>query len=166
MKKENTLLYILWELYSNSRITYKQLSKKCNLSIVSCYNKVKELKNSGIIQKFTIEVNPKKLGYNLEVFIELEVLRESRKEVAQKICKMGKVKEVWEITGDTDLLIHAFFTDNEDLDDFISFLVKEFPQIKNIITRVILHKYEEAEKPWFIEILNSSEVGAKSGVKF
>jgi len=153
MKRENALLYILWELHNNSRITYNQLSKKCNLSIVSCYNKVKELKNNGVIQKFTIEVNPKKLGYNLEVFIELEVLREARKGIAQKVCKMEGVKKVWEITGDTDLLIHAFFTDNEDLDKFISLLVKRFPEIKNIITRVVLQKYEDVEKPWFIRPL-------------
>lgn len=142
-------LIILWKLYENSRTTYKQLSKACELSIVSCYNRIEEMKKRGILRRFTIEINPRALGYNLEVFIEIRVPRAVRKRVAQEISKIGGVKNVWEITGDTDLLVHGFFIDNEDLDKFISLLIKQFPEITDIITRVVLHEYEDSKRPWF-----------------
>ena len=144
-------LIMLWRLYENSRITYKQLSKACSMSTVSCYNRVKGMKERGIIRRFTIEVNPKALGYNLEVFMEIKVPRAARKRIAQEISKIGGVKKVWEITGDSDLLVHGFFVDNDDLDKFISSLVKQFPEIKDIMTRVVLHEYEDSKKPWFFK---------------
>jgi len=117
-KIDKNKLHILWKLYENSRATYKQLSKVCKLSTVSCYNKVEELKKTGVIKRFTIEIDSKTLGYSLEVFIEIKVPRAVRKRIAQEISKIGGVKKVWEITGDTDLLVHGFFINNEDLDNF------------------------------------------------
>ncbi len=151
MNLEDIELVILWQLYQNSRTTYKKLSKMCNVSIVSCHNKVKYMEKNNIITRFTIEVNPKALGYNLEVFIEIRIPRMIRKRVAEEISKMGGVDKVWEITGDTDLLIHGFFKDNDDLDKFISRLIKQFPEIADIITRVVLHKYEDSKRPWFFK---------------
>lgn len=153
-KIERDELIILWKLYENSRATYKQLSKECAISTVSCYNKVQSMKERGIIRRFTIEVDPKALGYNLEVFMELKCPRAARKRVAQEISKIGGVKEVWEVTGDSDLLVHAFFVDNDDLDKFISLLIKKFPEITDIITRMLLHKYEDSKIPWFFKQKN------------
>ena len=150
-KIEQDELIILWKLYENSRATYKQLSKECTISTVSCYNKVQSMKERGIIKRFTIEVDPKALGYNLEVFMELKCPRAVRKRIAQETSRIRGVKEVWEITGDSDLLVHAFLLDNEELDKFISLLVKKFPEITDIITRVVLHKYEDSKRPWFFK---------------
>jgi len=85
---------------------------------------------TGIIRRFTIEIDPKNLGYSLEVFMEIKAPRTVRKRIAQEISKIGGVKKVWEITGDTDLLIHGFFINNEDLDNFITILFKKIPRNK------------------------------------
>ena len=142
-------LIILWGLYENSRATYEQLSKTCGISPVSCYNKVKSMKERGIIERFTIEVNPKALGYNLEVFMEIKCPRAIRKKIAQEISKIEGIEEVWEVTGDSDLLVHGFFVNSDDLDRFISLLIKRFPEIIDIMTRVVLHVYKDSKKPWF-----------------
>jgi len=156
-KIDKNKLYILWKLHENSRTTYKQLSKVCKLSPVSCYNQVKELKKTGVIKRFTIEIDPKALGYSLEVFMEIKVSRAIRKRIAQEISKIGGVKKVWEITGESDLLVHGFFINNEELDNFITILVKKFPEIKDIITRVVLHAYEDTNTPWFFRIESIQE---------
>lgn len=154
-------LIILWRLYENSRITYRQLSKACGMSIVSCYNKVKSMKERGVIERFTIGIDPKALGYNLEVFMEIKCPRAVRKRIAQEISKIEGVKKVWEITGDSDLLVHVFFVDNDDLDRFISLLIKRFPEITDIITRVVLHKYEDSKRPWFLKSQDLNKIRSK-----
>lgn len=42
------------------------------------------------------------------------------KKIAQEISKIEGIEEVWEVTGDSDLLVHGFFVNSDDLDRFIS----------------------------------------------
>ncbi|MBC7094901.1 Lrp/AsnC family transcriptional regulator [Thermococcus sp.] len=66
-------LKILRELYLNSRVTYKELGRKFRVSSVTCYNRIQEMVKKNIIRNFTIDINHKKLGYTLEVLLELKV---------------------------------------------------------------------------------------------
>jgi len=141
-------LRILKELYKNSRTTYKELGKKCNTTSVTCYNKVREIIENGVIKRFTIDVDHKQLGYELEVLLELKVKRGLPRPVALKIHKLPHVEDVWEITGDTDLIVRAYFKDVDELNDFLHLLGNNYPEIENVITHVVLGSYKNPE-PWF-----------------
>ena len=81
-------LKILRELYLNSRVTYKELGRKFKVSSVTCYNRIQEMTKENIIRNFTIDINHKKLGYTLEVLLELKVKRGLPRPVALKIHKL------------------------------------------------------------------------------
>ncbi|KPU62690.1 hypothetical protein EP1X_07480 [Thermococcus sp. EP1] len=149
MKNINELyLGILRELYKQSRATYKELGKKCNTTSVTCYNKVQEMVENGIIKRFTIDVDHKQLGYELEVLLELKVKRGLPRPVALKLYKLPHVEDVWEITGDTDLIVRAYFKNVDELNDFLHMLGNNYPEIENVITHVVLGSYKNPEA-WF-----------------
>lgn len=141
-------LTILRELYKNSRITYKELGKRIGISNVTSYNRVKEILNQDIIRGFTIDVDSKKLGYTIEVLLELKVKRGLPRPVALKLYKLPHVEDVWEITGDTDLIVRAYFKNVDELNDFLHMLGNKYPEIENVITHVVLGSYKNPE-PWF-----------------
>jgi len=149
MKNVNEVyLQTLRELYKNSRITYKELGKKCATTSVTCYNKVKEMIEKNIIKRFTIDVDHKQLGYELEVLLELKVKRGLPRPVALKLHKLHHVEDVWEITGDTDLIVRAYFKNVDELNDFLHLLGTNYPEIENVVTHVVLGSYKNPE-PWF-----------------
>ena len=135
-------LKILRELYLNSRVTYKELGRKFKVSSVTCYNRIQEMTKENIIRNFTIDINHKKLGYTLEVLLELKVKRGLPRPVALKIHKLPHVEDVWEITGDTDLIVRAYFKDVDELNDFLHTLGNNYPEIENVITHVVLGSCE------------------------
>lgn len=139
---------ILRKLYINSRTTYKELGKQCGTSSVTCYNKVQEMVENGIIKRFTIDVDHKQLGYELEVLLELKVKRGLPRPVALKMYKLPHVEDVWEITGDTDLIVRAYFKNVDELNDFLHMLGNNYPEIENVITHVVLGSYKNPEA-WF-----------------
>lgn len=144
----NLNISILRELYTNSKVTYRELEKKIGVSSVTCYNRITEMKRNGIIEGFTININPRELGYTIEVLIELKVRRGLPRETAKGLYKLPNVEYVWEITGQTDLIVRAFFRDVDELNAFLHEIGNRFPQIENIITHVVLGSYRNPN-PWF-----------------
>ncbi|MHA1722615.1 MAG: Lrp/AsnC family transcriptional regulator, partial [Candidatus Baldrarchaeia archaeon] len=84
-------LRILRELYKNSKITYKKLSKKVGISTTSCYHKVRDLEKQGIIKTYTIEIDAKKLGFPVKTLIEVK----TRTGVSTEVVKvLGKYPNI------------------------------------------------------------------------
>ncbi|USG99082.1 Lrp/AsnC family transcriptional regulator [Thermococcus argininiproducens] len=103
---------------------------------------------NGVIKRFTIDVDHKQLGYELEVLLELKVKRGLPRPVALKLYKLPHVEDVWEITGDTDLIVRAYFKNVDELNDFLHMLGNNYPEIENVITHVVLGSYKNPEA-WF-----------------
>ncbi|MFX1252786.1 MAG: HTH domain-containing protein [Promethearchaeota archaeon] len=57
-------------LSKNSRISFVELSKILNVSETAVRKKVKQLKGNGTIKKFTIEIFPAKLWYELAASLD------------------------------------------------------------------------------------------------
>ena len=85
---------------------------------------------NGVIKRFTIDVDHKQPGYGLEVLLELKVKRGLPRPVALKVHKLPHVEDVWEITGDTDLIVRAYFKDVDELNDFLHLLGNNYPEIE------------------------------------
>ncbi|HDG1768374.1 TPA: winged helix-turn-helix transcriptional regulator, partial [Staphylococcus aureus] len=60
-------------LLNNSRITINELSKQVNLSAPAVRERVNKLEDQGIIKGYTINIDYKELGYDVEILIELTI---------------------------------------------------------------------------------------------
>lgn len=62
---------ILNILEMNSRITINELSKQVNLSAPAVRERINKMEEQGIIKDYTINIDYKKLGYDVEILIEI-----------------------------------------------------------------------------------------------
>lgn len=147
-KIDSYALKILRELYKNSKITYRELSKKLEISPVACYNRVNILKESGIIQKYTIKIDAEKLGYKIKALIEVKAKRGLSSEVAKKLHNHPHVLRVYEITGETDAIIEACFRDINELNIFLKKIREACPEITDTVTHIVLDESENSEGWW------------------
>lgn len=97
---DEQLLNILKE---NSRLSFADLGRKINLSPSAVRERVQKMEDSGIIQKYNIQIDHKKLGYDLEAFILIKVFQGQLKYVIEKITTFPEVKEAHRVTGNQNL---------------------------------------------------------------
>ena len=113
-KKDNV---ILDELKKNSRETTTKLAKKLEMPRVTVHDRIERLVEKGIIKKFTIQTDYKKIDMPTTVFIFLSITPNNvtHRELANKIAKLPGVYEVHMITGEYDLLIKVRGKSIEDI---------------------------------------------------
>lgn len=109
-------LLIIDELKGNSRETVRNIAKKTNLRPSTVQLRIKKLKESGAIEKFTIKTNDKILRENFIVYI----LVNTDKMIPNEIFQRNKnIKEVFGITGEYDLILKCKFGDIDEMNRFI-----------------------------------------------
>ena len=94
---------LLGILPQNSRLTVADLGRKINLSPSSVRERVQKLEETGVIQKYGVQVDNKKLGFDLEAFILLKVFPGQLKQVIEKISDYKEIREAHRITGNQNL---------------------------------------------------------------
>ena len=57
----------------NSKLTTHQISKKTLIPITTIHNRIKKLVKEGVIKKYTLELDNKKLGKYLAAYIQINV---------------------------------------------------------------------------------------------
>ena len=99
---------ILKELKKNSRNSTKNIAKNIQIPRVTVHDRIQKMQEKGIIKKFNVNIDYKKIGFPTEVFIfvgfqpNVEV---SQRELAKRIGKLTGVSEVHIISGEYDLLL-------------------------------------------------------------
>ncbi len=121
---------ILEALRENSRKSFLELSDELNVSDTAIRKRVMKLKEEGVI-KFTIEVDPKKLGYDLTSFIGFDVKANYFISVIEELKSWIQIQSIFQTSLDHDFLMECWFRDNDDLTNFIKKL-----ESLNGITRV------------------------------
>jgi len=99
---------LLEELKNNARENIATLSKKLGIPRTTVHYRIKRLVEEGIIEKFTIKPNYKKLNLGTTAFILIRYDPDSgltQREVAEQIARIPGVYEVHLVAGEWDLLL-------------------------------------------------------------
>ena len=79
-------------MLNNSRITINELSKQVNLSAPAVRERVNKLEDQGIIKGYTINIDYKELGYDVEILIELTIKNNRYKDFKEFISKQDNAE--------------------------------------------------------------------------
>ena len=104
-KVDNLDLTILSELSNDAAISIPKLSKKIDVNTSVVYSRIKRLLKRKMIEKYTIEVNDKELGYTVKSFTGINIDSKQRDNVINGLFEISGVREISEVTGRFDILI-------------------------------------------------------------
>ena len=102
---------ILSELTDDSSISIPKLSEKINVNSSVVYSRIKRLIKKKLIERFTIEINNKELGFGVKSITGINMDSKQRDNVIQELFKIQGVREVSEVTGRFDILV-AMYAEN------------------------------------------------------
>ena len=104
-KVDNLDLKILSELSNDAAISIPKLSKKIDVNTSVVYSRIKRLLKRKMIEKYTIEINDKELGYTVKSFTGINIDSKQRDNVINGLFEISGVREISEVTGRFDILI-------------------------------------------------------------
>jgi len=128
-------------LKQDSREPIREIAKKTKIRPSTVHQRIQKLVENGIIEKFTIKLNNKKVGENFIVF--MLVKGGTTEYIDNKILHDNHVKEVFGVTGEYDLLIKLKFEDVEEFHNFVLNFRKDKREIQSTMTMVVTTNLKE-----------------------
>jgi len=126
-------------LQENSRTPYLEIAKALGVSETAIRKRVKKLEEKGIIRKYTIEVDPKKLGFEVNALIGIDTKPENYLAVLETLKTMKQVISLYSASGDHMILIECWFQNSKQLTQFCKKL-QEIKGVTRICPAIILEK--------------------------
>ncbi|MFH2028230.1 MAG: Lrp/AsnC family transcriptional regulator [Nanoarchaeota archaeon] len=142
MDIDNVDKAILNALIAHSKLSFRDIAKEVKVSVATVMHRVKALEKEGIIKKYTTVVDYEKLGYDVEVMIELEISKGKLFEVERRIATHPNVFAVYDLTGRFDAAVLARFKTRRQMDNFLKH-IQTFDFIERTNTRMILNTVKE-----------------------
>jgi len=133
-------LEILKMLQGDSRIPFTEIAQKLKLSESTIRKRVQKLQKKGVIKKFTIEIDPSKIGIRTVAIVGVDVDPTKLLTAAQKLCEIKKVRSVATSTGDHMIMTEIWTKDGRELTKLISEKIAKIDGVKKICPAIILEK--------------------------
>jgi DNA-binding Lrp family transcriptional regulator len=139
---DDTAKKVLEEYLKDSRQSFREVARKIGISSGTVANRIKDLEEIGVIKKYTTQLDYDKLGYELTAVTEIIVSEGMMIEVGNMISKINETIGVYNVTGDSDILVIAKFRSRKDLSDFTKMVLK-MPHVVRTKTHVVLNTLKE-----------------------
>lgn len=126
-------------LRENSRTPFLKIAKILGVSETAVRKRVKKLEESGIIKKYTIEVDPKKIGFEINALIGIDTKPEYYISTLEKLKEMKEVISLYSSSGDHMILIECWFKNSKELTEFVKAL-EMIKGVTKICPAIIIEK--------------------------
>lgn len=133
---------ILQHLSENGRLSHAELGRLVNLTRAAVRERVNQLTKAGIIERFTIVVNPLKAGKTFSMYFDIEVEWSKINAVAQKLLTADETTNVYQMSGRPHLHVHALLDDQHHAERYIA-LLQTTDGILSVHSEVLLTRYKE-----------------------
>lgn len=130
-------------LIDDARQSLRDIAKKVGVSVATAMHRVHRLERSGIIKKSTLDLDYEKLGFDVQVIIQLIVSKGKLFEVEKKIASHANVSAVYDVTGEHDILVIAKFPSRRSMDAFLK-KIQTYDFVQRTETKLILNVMKES----------------------
>lgn len=142
MNLDETDKRILNILTEDSRLSLRQIAKKVDVSVATVMHHLKKLENEKIIKKYTAKLDYERIGYDIEVMIELRISKGRLFEVEKKIATHPNVFAIYDVTGAYDAVVLARFPTRRQMDNFLK-KIQTYEFVERTETKLILNTIKE-----------------------
>ena len=131
---------ILKLLEKDGRTSFTEIANKLKLNESTIRKRVLRLQERRVIKKFSVDLDPSKIGLNAVAIVGVDVEPVKLLEAAQKICEIPETRYVATSTGDHMIMTEIWAKDGRELTDLISNRIGKIEGVKKICPAIILEK--------------------------
>jgi Lrp/AsnC family transcriptional regulator len=138
---DSTDLAILSWLQRDSSASVGEIAEGVGLSQSPCWRRIQRLEKEGYIRERIAILDRRKLGFGLEVFVQVRFVRDSTsslEEFERTIRATPEVIECFMLMGDVDFLMRVVTRDVESYERFLRNKLAPIPGVRNITSTIAL----------------------------
>lgn len=145
MTYENLDRELVNALLGDGRASLRSLGEELDVSVTTVSNHLRDLEDEGAVQGYTPIIDYGKLGYDVTAVLQLKVEGHALPEITEKLRQEEQIVNVYEVTGDADIIAVGKFSNTEDMNDQIKSLLTD-ANIRESNTNVVLNAVTEKEQ--------------------
>ena len=145
---DETDLKILHLLREDSRLSYREIGKRINISTGTVSERVKHMIENGVIRRFTTAVDPAKMGLNVPMFLSVRI--DPAHTIDDTVDEFKALEEsccIHYVTGNLDMIVLVRCRDNDHAATVLD-TVRGLRGVDRVESNVVLRAYPQCGKCW------------------
>jgi len=142
MTYDNLDLKILNLLLEDGRASLRSLAEELDVSVTTVSNHLKNMEEEGVIEGFKPVIDYGQLGYTVTCVLMIKAKGDDLPELVEELEGEESFINVYEVTGDFDIIATGKFKDTEAMNDKIKDLLNN-PMVRETNTNVVLSTVKE-----------------------
>ena len=138
-------LRILRLLQNDARITNRDLAAGAGIAPSTCLDRVRRLRDAGVITGYAVRLDPARLGRGLQAFLAVRVTPHRRPLVAEFVAHaraLPEVRAVYHLAGADDFLVHVAVPGVADLQRLVLDEFTSRSEVSLVHTNLIFEQWE------------------------
>jgi len=134
---------ILKILENDGRTSFTDIAKQLKLNESTVRKRVLALQKKRVIKKFSVELDPAKIGLNTVAIVGIDVEPARLLEAVQEVCEIPEARYVATSTGDHMIMTEIWVRDGRELTKLIANRIGNIKGVKKICPAIILEKLKD-----------------------
>lgn len=143
MKLSRSDRLLLQQLQSDTTTSQTRLAESAGLSRTSCWRRVREFEEAGVIERQVALLNPRKLGFQIQVLLSVAMVEhtdENRDSFEQHVQSLPEVMECYSVSGERDYVLHVMTKDMDTYNHFINARILRHPAVRSASSTFALRR--------------------------
>lgn len=119
------------------------LAEDAGMSRTSCWRRVRDFEESGLIRGKVALLDPKLAGFNIVVMLQVSVTEhtdENRVALESHIGGLAEVTECYSVAGERDYLLQVVVEDMESYTEFLNTEILKHPAVSTASSMFVLRR--------------------------
>lgn len=143
MKLSRTDRLLLNELQRDATRNQSELAGLVGMSRTSCWRRVREFEEAGLIERRVALLNPKIAGLNIQVLLLVAMTEhtdENRQSFERHVSLLPEVTECFSVSGDRDYVLHVVVKDMDSYNEFLNSQVLKHTAVRSASSTFVLRR--------------------------
>ncbi len=143
MKLDHYDRVMLAALQDDGRVPQRELGLRANLSTAAVNRRIKLLEGAGVIEKVAARLNPRALGYDLTVIVQVKAENERADlldEMQRRFAACPQVQQCYYVAGEWDFVMIFLVRSMEQYVELTRALFFETGNVKSFNTLVAMNR--------------------------
>ena len=133
--------HILAELQADGRMTNVELARRVGISAPPCLRRVRGLEESGHIRGYHADINPREMGFEVQVFAMVRLNQQSERDLSafEDLCRgWPLVRECHMLNGEIDFILKCVSPDLSTFQRFLTGHLTAAPNVASVKTSLVI----------------------------
>ena len=136
MKTDQDLLKLLQE---NSRRTVSDIARKMGLSRATVQHKMERLERTGVIQGYTIKINPILERQNVSAYVMISVVPKKNNTIVRQLFSIPQMEMLCTISGQYDMIAKITESTTQTLDQILD-QIANLDGVEKTLSHIVLSR--------------------------